>query len=210
MEMTSVEKTDRRIRKTQQALSEALISLILEKGYDAITIKDITDKADVAHATFYRHYRDIDELLSQKLQEVIQEIETFAREPDLQDAEGYLIFKHAQENSVLYRILLTSPGTIRVRKRIQETIATNMLKTCKPLQVAQGSLIPPKVAANHIAGSMLLLIEWWLDHDMPHPPHQMAKIYERLITGATITVMLNTSTNLEAAGYENARVNWTK
>jgi AcrR family transcriptional regulator len=204
MEMTSVEKIDRRIRKTQQALSEALISLILEKGYDAITIKDITDQADVAHATFYRHYRDKDELLSKKLQEVVREIETFAREPNLQDAEGYLIFKHAQENSVLYRILLTSPGTIRVRKHIQENIATSMLKTCKPLQAAHDSFIPPKVAANHIAGSMLLLIEWWLDHNMPHPPHQMAKIYEQLITGATMNLMLESATKLEAAEYESA------
>jgi hypothetical protein len=38
---------------------------------------------------------------------------------------------------------------------------------------------------------MLLLIEWWLDHNMPYPPHHMAKIYEQLITGATLNVVLN-------------------
>jgi AcrR family transcriptional regulator len=187
--------TDRRVRKTRQALSDALIALILEKGYDATTIKDITDRADVAHATFYRHYRDKDELLAQKLEDVVQEIEAMAREPSLQDAEGYLIFKHAQENSTLYRILLSSPGTTQVRKRIRETIAANVLKTCKPLHSAAGGVIPPKAAANHIAGSLLLLIEWWLDHDMPQLPHHMARVYEELVTGATVNAVLSSAEN---------------
>jgi len=194
-----METIDRRIRKTRQQLGDALVSLILEMGYDSITIKDITDRADVAHATFYRHYRDKDELLTHRLEEVVQEIEGLTREPSLQDAEGYLIFKHAEENSALYRILLSSPGTTRVRKRIQETIALNILKTCTPLQSSRNPLISPQVAANHMAGSMLLLIEWWLDFDMPHPSHQMAKIYEQMITGATLKVVLNTATEAEAS-----------
>jgi len=183
-----VEKTDRRVRKTQQALSDALVALILEKGYDAITIKDITDRADVAHATFYRHYRDKDELLMRKLEEVVGEIEALTREPTLQDAEGYLIFKHAQENSTLYRILLGSQGTLQVRKWLKDRMAANTLRTCKPL-FHSNSLIPPQVAAHHIAGSLLLLIEWWLDQNMPFPPHQMAKIFERLIADATLTAI---------------------
>jgi AcrR family transcriptional regulator len=191
MKAKPMDKTDRRVRKTRQQLGEALVSLILEKGYDAISIKDITDRADVAHATFYRHYRDKDELLAQRLQEVIQEIETFTREPSLQDAEGYLIFKHAEENATLYRILLSSQGTSQVRKRVKETIAANILRSCKPLRSAQRGIIPPEAAANHIAGSMLLLIEWWLDENMPYPPHHMAKVYEQLVTGATVNAVLN-------------------
>lgn len=199
MNVKPMDKTDRRIRKTRQQLGEALISLILEKGYDAISIKDITDRADVAHATFYRHYRDKDELLAQRLQEVIQEIEAFTREPSLQDAEGYLIFKHAEENNTLYRILLSSQGTSQVRKRVKETIAANILRTCKPLRSAQRGIIPPEAAANHIAGSMLLLIEWWLDENMPYPPHHMAKVYEQLVTGATVNAVLNNQTTASEA-----------
>lgn len=187
-----MEKTDRRVRKTQQALSDALVALILEKGYDAVTIKDITERADVAHATFYRHYRDKDELLRRKLEEVVGEIEALTREPTLQDAEGYLIFKHAQENSTLYRILLGSQGTLEVRKWLTERMADNTLRICKPLFTQLNSLIAPQVAAHHIAGSLLLLIEWWLDQDMPYPPHQIAKIYEQLIVNATLNAVQTT------------------
>lgn len=146
-----MEKQDRRVRKTQRALSDALVELILEKGYDTITIKDITDRADVAHATFYRHYGDKDELLRRKLEEIVGEIEALTREPTLKNSEGYLIFKHAQENSNLYRILLGSPGALQVRKWLKDRMAANTLRTCKPLIDQPNSLIPPEVAANQIA-----------------------------------------------------------
>ena len=187
-----MEKQDRRVRKTQQALNDALVALILEKGYDAITIKDITDRADVAHATFYRHYRDKDELLRQKLGEIVGEIEAMTREPILQNSEGYLIFKHAQENSSLYRILLGSQGTLQVRKWVQNQLAANTLQTCKQLDQPNG-LIPAHIAAQHIAGSLLLLIESWLDQNMPYPPQQMAKIYKRLIANATLNAVQEVS-----------------
>lgn len=185
-----METLDRRIRKTQKQLGDALVSLIMEKGYETITIKEITDRADVAHATFYRHYKDKDELLARKLEAVIEELKEFVREPGLQDAEGYLIFKHAEENHILYRILLSSPGTMRVRKHIKDLIAANALKTCQSLFSTQDSLIPPQIAANHMAGSTLLLIEWWLEQQMPYPAHHMAKIYQQLISNATLTAMV--------------------
>ncbi|MBZ0284545.1 MAG: TetR/AcrR family transcriptional regulator [Anaerolineae bacterium] len=188
-----MEKMDRRIRKTQQALGDALVALILEKGYDPITIKEITDRADVAHATFYRHYHDKDELLRRKLEELVGEIEALTKEPALQDAEGYLIFKHAQENSSLYQILLSSEGTLAVRKWLTDRMAANTLRTCKPLFAQPNGLIPPQVAAHHIAGSLLLLIEWWLDQKMPYPPHHMAKIFEQLIANATLNAIRNST-----------------
>lgn len=187
-----MEKLDRRVRRTQQLLGEALVSLIPEKGYDAITVRDITDRADVAHATFYRHYRNKDELLAKRLEVVITELEGYVREPTLRDAEGYLIFKHVQENSTLYRILLDSQGTTRVRKHVKDIIAANFLRTCDPLLQTHSNLIPPPIAANHMAASLLALIEWWLEHNIPYPPHQMAKIYDYLIKAVTLDAVQDT------------------
>ena len=66
-----MEKIDRRVRRTYKLLGDALISLILEKGYEDITIKDITERADVAYVTFFRHYKTIDDLLQQRLDEIV-------------------------------------------------------------------------------------------------------------------------------------------
>src|SRR5262249_843811 len=157
VEVARMEKVDRRIRRTEQLLGDALVALILEKGYEAVSIKDITDRADVAYVTFYRHYRDKDELLTQRLESIIAGLEALAQDAAVGDAEGYLIFKHAQEHSAVYRILLSSQGTAKVRKRVREKIAENVLATCSPLHQAKGEFISASVAANHIAASLLSL-----------------------------------------------------
>jgi AcrR family transcriptional regulator len=184
-----MDKVDRRIQRTQQLLGDALVALILERGYDALTIKDITDRANVAHATFYRHYKDKEELLRQRLEAVVGEIQQLIEEPPLQDSEGYVIFKHAQENAALYRILLTSHGTTKVRVHVRHAIARYVCIQCEPLQHENSSIIPVRVAANHVAGSLLNLIEWWLENEMPYPAHQMAQIYQRLILDATMNTV---------------------
>ena len=58
-----MESQDRRIKRTQQLLAKALIALTLKKGYEAVTIRDITEHADIGYATFFRHYSSKDALL---------------------------------------------------------------------------------------------------------------------------------------------------
>ncbi|MCP4222921.1 MAG: helix-turn-helix transcriptional regulator, partial [Actinomycetia bacterium] len=53
---------DRRVRRTKQRLHEALMSLIVEKGYDKITVQDLIDRADVGRSTFYAHFETKDDL----------------------------------------------------------------------------------------------------------------------------------------------------
>src|SRR5258708_24160624 len=65
---------DRRVKRTQNLLAKALIALTLEKGYEAVTIRDITERADIGYATFFRHYHDKDALLREVLDVVLSEL----------------------------------------------------------------------------------------------------------------------------------------
>jgi hypothetical protein len=56
-------KEDRRIGRTRKMMHEALMALIVEKGYESVTVQDILDRADLGRSTFYSHYRSKDELL---------------------------------------------------------------------------------------------------------------------------------------------------
>src|SRR5712692_5011209 len=58
-----MDKTDRRVRRTREALHKALMSLALEKKYDAITVQEVLDRADIGRSTFYTHFQSKDELL---------------------------------------------------------------------------------------------------------------------------------------------------
>jgi len=187
-------KIDPRVKRTRRLLGEALISLILEKAYEQITIKEITDRAEVAYITFFRHYKSIDELLMQVLGEGMAvlrvEIEKLAEHSAENpiDAEGHLIFSHVADNADLFRILLESSGAAQIRKQVKADIAQIFLQTCDQLH-RPDCLIPDVVAANHIAASLLALIEYWLAEEMPYSSEQMGKIYGQMINGATVTAV---------------------
>src|ERR1700689_2620367 len=65
---------DRRVRRTERALREAFVALVNERGYDKISVEDITERADVARATFYAHYAGKDELLTSVFSELVNDV----------------------------------------------------------------------------------------------------------------------------------------
>ncbi len=197
--MDSPPTVDRRVRRTQRLLSDALLALIVEKGIDAITIKDITERADVAYVTFFRHYKDKEELLLQRLDEELATLRTGAEAAALavdvggsERAKGQLIFQYARENRALYRALFGSQGAWRVRAAALKTIAEVFLETCSPLHGSRG--IPPGLAAHHMAASLLAMIDWWLDQDQPASVEQIAVIYDQLIITSTLQAVGHTAT----------------
>src|SRR5579884_984217 len=105
-----MEVQDRRIRRTQHLLAEALIALTLEKDYESVTIRDITARADIGYATFFRHYRDKDELLKDVLDVVLNELLELVCVPPAADptATGLLLFRYVQEHEEVVRVLLKS------------------------------------------------------------------------------------------------------
>lgn len=175
-----MQKLDRRIQRTQRALMDALIALALERGYDAITIRDVTEGANVAYSTFFRHYASLDDLLAELLRSVIEELmQLIAHYPNKsKEAEGRLIFQHIADHQAFFRVLFSSPGTGRVMRGIETAIAAKVLASDA---IPANSPIPPEIAAHHFVVTILALIDWWLDHDMPYPVERMADIYSRLI-----------------------------
>lgn len=183
-----MEKVDRRISRTRRLLGEALVALILEKGYNAITIRDITDRADVAYATFFRHFDGKEALLAHLMEGVIDELASLAGEDKQHrfETEGLLFFRHVAENQALYRSLLSSRGSRQVARRLKETIAGHVRPAAGAhYQAIDDPVIPFEIVLNHIAASALELVAWWLENDMPYPPEEMALIYDRLIIQAT-------------------------
>ena len=68
--MAKAKKLDRRVQRTRQLLQDALIAMVIEKGYDAVTIQDIIDRANVGRATFYAHFADKQTLLTSRLEDL--------------------------------------------------------------------------------------------------------------------------------------------
>jgi AcrR family transcriptional regulator len=185
-------KLDRRVRRTRRRLRDALIELILEKGYDNITIQEITDRADLSRATFYLHYEGgKDELLAISLEEMFDELVESVQdlvyqqslEATDQNPPSLLAFKHVAEYHQLYRSLLGDKGVTSVIYRTLNYIARISLKQLEGLKAERqldNTPIPLEVAAQHSAGSLFSMVSWWLENDMPYSPEEMAHIYHSI------------------------------
>ncbi len=178
---------DRRVKRTQNLLAKAFIALTLEKGYEAVTIRDITERADVGYATFFRHYHDKDALLLDVLDVVLAELmDLLPLSPDADPATiGTLIFRYVQQQSEVVRVLLSSGGSTTLLQRIIEAGTESVLRQNTPLA---GAVVPMEIAAYHLVTSTLSLIQWWLEHEMPYPPERMGSIYNELIVRPTSAV----------------------
>ena len=184
-------KEDPRVRRTRRLLRDALVSLILEKDYASVSIKEITRRADVAYITFFRHFESIDHLLMEVLDEGLAEllghIETLAKrsETSADETEGTLIFEYIKQKADLFRILFKSQSVTRVRKKVVQNIAILFQESCAPLARC-GNPVTIAVISNHIATSLLSLIEWWLDNEMRPVSAQMGTVYKSLIIDSTM------------------------
>jgi len=186
-----MEVQDRRVKRTQRLLAQALIELTLERGYESVTIRDITERADIGYATFFRHYTDKDALLHEVLEVVLDEM-LLLLQPFKADADpasvGTLLFRYVQDHSEVCRVLLSSRGSMGLLQKVIETGTRNVLEQHTP---AEQSQVPIEIAAHHIVASSIALIQWWLDHDLVYSAEQMGTIYRDLIVRPTEALAFN-------------------
>ncbi len=187
---------DRRIRRTQKLLGEALIALALEKGYKNITIQDVTERADIGYRTYFRHYAGLDELLldvaDARMDEMYELLNVPPADATLENPVqvfleiGTALFKHVQENETEFRFLLLDHSLRFVLDPVMKRASE---KAEESLKYAPSQHISPALAANHIIASVFSLMRWWLQNNMPHPPERMGMIFNELIVQPTWMMM---------------------
>lgn len=188
---------DRRIPRTRRMLKEALFALILEKGYDAVTIEDITNRADLGRTTFYLHYRDKEELLLESIHSIAEELIARLPTPTWYAAQGkgdepdqsvlardaiLIAFQHAAENAQLYQIILRGEGASKASGRLHLIIRQKAAELAQEMVDAglAHPRVPMDVFSNYFAGALLSAITWWLESDTPYPPEQMAEMFRQM------------------------------
>ena len=187
-----MEKRDRRVRRTRRLLGEALLELIQIKNFDTITIRDITEQADIGYATFFRHYGSKEELLAEQLEQIIRQLEEVARQGsgDYFQREGQLFFEHIAANEKLYQGLLGGHVHVQVLRRLRDSLVEVVEPHMAAHDEAAQVHVPLEIAANHVAASALELAAWWLDNGMPYSPAEMGHYYQRLIIEGTWAALL--------------------
>ena len=181
-------RLDRRVQRTRKLLRESLMALILEEGYDPISIQDITDKANLGRATFYLHFKDKDELLLDVMDQLMADF--LDQVPQVSEAQWRLedskaiakLFDFAADHYDLYRILIFGSGGITASRQLHQTVAEN-IKICIEKDIRERGAdpaLPSEFIANHFAGSLLSTIYWWLDNDLPYSVEEMAIMFQKI------------------------------
>ena len=162
---------DRRIRKTKKALREGLAELLMEKSIQSITVKELTDKADVHRSTFYANYKDIYHLYEQMEDSMLQEIyDILSAEYNLDTTAFFnILFRCIADNNNVCRLVLSQNANNSFFKRILNLLKTSCMNCWRNefnLTVSDELLEP--YAHFILAGSLGLIGEWAAnDFDRP-------------------------------------------
>jgi AcrR family transcriptional regulator len=173
-------KSDPRVIRSRQLLRAALISLIPEKGFGAISVQDIADRATLNRATFYLHYQDKTELLMDAFEELIAHATPLPPEdglPDLASAPASIerVFNRIAEHADFFRVMLAEENVPAFAARVRAYVEELGLKWLSVLQPDDEKVIVPREIANNFIGSAFLgVIVWWLQNDRPYPAEYMA------------------------------------
>ncbi|TDC82569.1 TetR/AcrR family transcriptional regulator [Actinomadura sp. 7K507] len=189
---------DLRVRRTRRQLRAALLELSDERGYDAVTVGDITDRASVNRATFYRHFEDKEDLATDVLLQVAMEAGSASPvvaggEPiDLTSRieSGTRLFEHFAQHHRLYQPLLVYPRHRRFMVRAREAASVLVRGRIQAAGPASGQVHMPEDLASTFATELLLsVVAWWLDRGMPYSPRQMATWFVRFFFHGGLDVL---------------------
>jgi AcrR family transcriptional regulator len=180
-----LQQQDRRTQRTQQTLFEALIDLLKVKHYDAISVKDIIEKANVGRSTFYAHYQTKDDLLKSGFERVLDmllEQVVFDEALRIFTLDTAPLFRHAQNHSELYRTLAWGTGFEVITTQGQASLGEKFRQRFSLLVSSDRQPTVPLSALSYsLSGSLLILLKWWLENGMPGSPETMDGIFQQLI-----------------------------
>ena len=159
---------DRRVRRTRALLQNALMSLMIEKGYESITVQDIIDRADVGRATFYAHFADKQSLLSSRLEDLrarlLQEQRALTTVRSGAHPLGFsrAMLEHASESLPLWRKLAGEESGAFVLARIHEMLAELVRNDVAAMGCTQRGA-EREALIQYLTGGFVALMTWWLN-----------------------------------------------
>jgi AcrR family transcriptional regulator len=168
---------DRRTQRTRTALHAALASLVHEKSYDDVVVKEILGRARVARSTFYAHYRDKTELLEQSLLDLLRIGEPsppsrWSTAPDRLLRFSLPFLEHVERWREHGPLAMDARDAATVhdhlRRVLERALALELRAERRRRAVAADASLPVDLLARHLAATFVLMLDWWLAHPALH------------------------------------------
>ena len=163
---------DRRQQKTRAAIFQAFISLLSEQSYSHITVQEIIDRANVGRTTFYDHFETKDELLKALCENLFGHIISSAKDcththglySDSSAPESIFchLLQHLQENDNNVLGLLSCESSEIFLRYFKDNLNELIQNQFVNQNRKNNKDIPPDFLINHISGSFVEMVLWWI------------------------------------------------
>ena len=173
---------DRRAKKTKMAIYKAFETLLTQKSYDKISVKNIIDEADIARTTFYDHFETKDALLHEACFTLFEHVfHRYKVEENLHkdDVEALIvhILYHLKDNEYhLTRLLVSQSSDLFLRyfkAYLEEIQIVKRFVEMKKTNVD----IDEDFMKNHLSNSFVSMVQWWMKNGMKQSPETMAAYF---------------------------------
>jgi AcrR family transcriptional regulator len=178
-------KPDARVRRTRERLGMAMLALLQDKPFDNVTVQEVLDRASVGRSTFYLHFRDKNDLLLAQLEIFLEIMSTrlsVQKEASTRVAPVMEMFAHLGEQTKLYRALAASGRLNDFFDLAQDYFVRGIKRRLN--ESKRVAKIPPRelnARAVAIAGSLLSLMRWYMDHGAKEDPQEMDTMFHRMV-----------------------------
>ena len=181
---TNERKNDRRVKYTKAALKQSLLEQMRDRPIEKLTVKDICERADINRGTFYAHYSDPRDLLSQIEEELMSEIlKSVERSLQIGDISLLLadIFESIEKNSDLCSVLFSEYGDKAFLRRV--------IFIARDQSIAEWKRIIPGAKREQLemlymfyANGCIAIIENWVQNGMKESPKELTTFIEKIST----------------------------
>lgn len=190
-----MQKQDRRIRKTQRLLKESLLELMEKKDFKNISVKDITELADLNRGTFYLHYADTYSLLQEMETEVLRDFQNMVN--GYRDAfkKASLmpvtipIIQYIEENKKICKILFENSSSNDFVNRFHILILKNGTAIIKE-QYPNAKDVTLNYFLEFITYGLTGVFKQWLNTDMQQPKEEVAEFVDKVIMGTAKNLLI--------------------
>lgn len=178
-------KKDRRVQRTRQLLHEALLALIVAKGYDAVTVQDVLKRAKVARSSFYSHFRDKDDLLFSGFQDIVDSLPGNLFVSPATDNSGYpdlglWLFRHVEQNKALAQAMLSTAAWNMVSGHLRNLLVVQAKEWADRHLVPKNGAGSTDFVVHYLVGALLELLTWWVRRSFPRSADEMGAAFKQL------------------------------
>ena len=177
---TMADKVDSRVRQTRAALLSALPALMMERGYERITIQNVLERASVGRATFYAHFDSKDDLLAASVANLrTWLVEAWHAMPDQRLGFTLPLFEHLASHAAIYEKSIARASEVSVERHIR-LMLVELVRDDLTKRRAQRHASALELAVQYVVGALWSIIVWWMSNGQRLAPVEINALFQRL------------------------------